>query len=353
MKKICFLVNNYDPIVGGTELLCKSLVENLQEKYSVSIITSPCLARNKEDYKYDIYDCNWNYFSLMKEHFEIFDYDLVIFFADLHSPFLNRYDYKWARKNICILNIDERTYEYKNNFLNATNNLKNFNNVITFCKESIANKFLNENNIKNIYINNFSRDVQKSKIDINFIEKLKLNKNNKTIFYNAAYEDRKNQLNVLKCINKSDYLKQFNYIFLGAQASENYLADCINFQKANNLENIRFLNATSDLNKVDALYQQSDFVLLASIAEGMPLVLLEAMSANKPFISSDVGGVKGVLSNLCDIELLNKNFNSHELEEKIYKQTNKQIDYRNIWKNNFDKEETLKKYSDMIQEVLK
>lgn len=352
MKKICFLVNKYDPVVGGTELLCKSIVENLLVQYSVSIITSPSAERNKENYKYNIYDCNWQHFSLMKEHFEIFDYDLVVFFADLHSPFLNIYDYKWAKKNICILNIDERTYEYRDNFLNATNNLKNFNNVVTFCKDSVVNKFLQDNQIKNIYINNFSRDIQQSKFDINFIEKLKLNKKNKTIFYNAAYEDRKNQLNVLKCISQSSYLKQFNYIFLGAQASENYLAECISFQKNNNLENIRFLNATSDLNKVDALYQQVDFVLLASIAEGMPLVLLEAMSANKPFISSDVGGVKGVLRDVCDIELLNFNFSSSELEQKIKKQINKNINYRDIWKNNFDKEQAIKKYTHMIEEIL-
>lgn len=354
MKKICFVVNRYHPVVGGTELLCQTIVEHLNSlnEYNISVITSPNPHRNREYFLYNIFECNWQNFSLMKEHFQIFKYDLVIFFADLHSPFLNMYDFKWANKNVCVLNLDERTYELKDNFKVAQQNLKNFNNVITFCKNASVNKYLSENNIKNIYLNNFSRDILETPYDDQIKLKLGLDKNKKTILYNAAYESRKNQLNVLKAINDSDYLKNLNYIFIGAQANEYYLGECVKYAKDNSLSNIRFLNSTPDIKKIDNLYQSSDMILLASIAEGMPLVLLEALSANKPIVATDVGGTKGVLSDKLDLELLSIFFSSFELENKIKKQFEKKIDYRTIWKQNFTKERSCNNYLSLIRETL-
>lgn len=352
MKKVCFVVSNYDPYVGGTEILCKSVLEGISDKYNVSAITSPMSNREKSKYDYKIFDCHPTQFSLMKEHFQIFKYDLVIFFADLHTHYLNSYDFRSSSKNVCVLNLDERTYEMRNNFSTAVTNLKNFSNVFTFTKNGIANKFLEENNIKNTYIQNFSGDVLET-IDIPSLrERLKLN-NNKTILCNAAYEERKNQVKVIENISKSDFLSGLNWIFIGNESQNFYLEKCIDLSKKLNLKNTRFLKATRDTNKINQLYKISDCIFLGSVAEGMPLVLLEGMSANKPLVSTDVGGVKGVLQDEADIEILPINYNNSQLENSIKKQlNNKNCNNRQIWEKYFNKEIVIKKYKEEIEKLL-
>lgn len=352
MKKICFVVPRFDPVIGGTEFLCKQIVESLEIKeYDVSIITTPNKERNKSIYDYKIYDCHFGHFSLMKEHFEIFKYDLCIFFADLHDNFLNSYDFRWNTKNICVLNLDERTYEAKNSFPVAINNLKNFNLVVTFTKDGVANKFLEENSIKNMYIPNFSRDVNNTKNDIDYISKFGLDKNKKTILYNAAFEDRKNQLFVINYINNSKKLSSYNWIFLGSISDEKYLASCINQNKN---KNVIFVKGTPKTEIIDQVYQQVDCVVLLSIAEGMPLVLLETLSANKPFIATPVGGVRGVLGDKCSDYILNNTTPSlNELENKLELVFKNKINNRQIWFENFNKDVIIQNYQKIIRDLLK
>lgn len=351
MKNICFVVPRYHPTVGGTEKLCQEVLESPLTLFDkISVITQPALERDKTLYTYKIFDCPFQQFSLMKEHFEIFNYDLVVFFADLHTPYLSQYDVKWAKKNICVLNLDERTYDWKDKFPQTIQNLKKFDMVVTFTKDGIANKFLQENSIKNMYIPNFSRDVLETPNKEDYISKLGLDKNKKTILYNAAYEDRKNQLTVLQSIKSSKILEAYNWIFIGAPADERYLRNCM--LQAGDSKNIKFVRATANTKVVDQLYQQTDCLLLASIAEGMPLVLLEAMSANKPIISTAVGGVVGVLKNECDIEVLPVKFTTQQLELAIKKQLNNTFNFRDVWSKMFNKQDICLKYNKLFEEIL-
>lgn len=352
MKKICVIVPRFDPIIGGTEFLCKQIIEGLDiEQYELSVITTPNKDRNKNNYNYKIFNCDFNNFSLMKEHFEIFKYDLCLFFADLHDNFLNSYDYRWNKHNICVLNLDERTYQARQNFNIALNNLKNFDLTVTFTKDGVANKYLHENNIKHIYVPNFSRDITNTKNVVDYIQKLGLNKSNKTILYNAAFEERKNQLFLIDYINNSKKLSSYNWIFMGAVADEQYLASCINKNKN---KNVRFLNGTPKTEIVSQLYQQVDCVILLSIAEGLPLVLLEALSANKPFLATPTGGIKGVLGEKCPNYVLDTITPSlSEIENKIELVLSTNIDNRKIWLDNFNKDVIIKTYQTIIRDLLK
>ena len=53
-------------------------------------------------------------------------------------------------------------------------------------------------------------------------------------------------------------------------------------------EQVRFLGALYD---VEALFNVADFMVLSSVREGLPYVLLEAASIGKPHIATNVGGV--------------------------------------------------------------
>lgn len=53
--------------------------------------------------------------------------------------------------------------------------------------------------------------------------------------------------------------------------------------------------------RMPLLYAASDCLVLPSAAEGVPLVILEAMSAGVPAVATAVGGVPGLLSGSCGI----------------------------------------------------
>jgi len=48
-------------------------------------------------------------------------------------------------------------------------------------------------------------------------------------------------------------------------------------------------------NDVETFYQAMDFMILSSLTEGLPLVVLEAMAHSKPVVSTSVGGVPEVI----------------------------------------------------------
>lgn len=357
MKKICVIVGRYHPTIGGTEKLAKVITEEvINHSNTVEIITEYNNERIKNNFNYKIREINLFDKHELNNTIENENYDLCIFFADLHSAHLNNYEMK-CKKNICILNIDERTYEAKNSFFNATNNLKKFNKVITFTKDGVANKYLNENKIKNIYIQNFSRDILETSLEDNFkinVKKLFKQQDSKIILYPAVFEERKNQYNVILKLIEQSQLREFNWLFVGPFHENSYLTRCIQISKQYDLP-IKFIKGTNNVNQLDKLYQVSDLICLASIAEGMPLTLLEALSANKPWVATPVGGIPSVLGDSKTGVVLEKvNFSGVQLYEGIKSAIKLNIDNnpRKYWQDNFQQFLVLEKYKQIINEVI-
>lgn len=356
MKKICFIVQRYHPEIGGTEFLAKNILESIAEKSNeidISIITQPCADR--KDYIFPINEISFREKDKFNSFIKVSNFDLCIFLCDLHAPYLGYYEFG-CRKNICILNLDETTYHNIDNWNleSAINVLKKFDLCTTFTKGGIANKFLEEQKIRNIYIPNFARNVLETKNDKDY-KKLLFNNNNITILYNACFEVRKNQHNVLLKIAESKKLQGYNWLFIGSQPSREYLQHCDELVKTRGLGKIvKFLKPTTNTEILDKLYQSVDLLMLTSIAEGLPLVLLEAISAGLPWIATPVGGIRGVLGETRTGIVLDKiDFSKEDIENALNDVQN--IDKENIksvWQENFNREKVCKMHLETFQELL-
>lgn len=349
MKKICFNIIKYFPSLGGTELLAKQVIDHIVglNKYDITVKTTPEPGRDIKQFNYHIKE---DVFITKNE-----DYDLCFFFSDLWSPQLNNYKFSSNRKHACVLNLDDLTYKSKSNFTQAINNLKLFDSTITFSKKGIVNKLLKEEKIINQYIPNPSRDVLSTKKSFDLKKILNLD-NKKNILYCASFYKIKNQIYLLNQINLNKKLKEYNWIFIGNEADKLYHLECLKFCKENNLNNVYYINSTTNISKLDTLYQEVDIVALLSLGEGMPLTILEAISANKPVVCTPVGGISGVLENALEngIYMLNSTqYTAEELDDKLKKALSyKENNLRNIWSANHTKESVLLQYSNLIDNLL-
>jgi len=79
----------------------------------------------------------------------------------------------------------------------------------------------------------------------------------------------------------------------GSASDQNYFAECQNQVKINNLENTVIFAGPTD--KPSQVYSQADIVVMASISEGFPYVVIEAMLCGAAIVSTAVGGVPEAL----------------------------------------------------------
>lgn len=81
-----------------------------------------------------------------------------------------------------------------------------------------------------------------------------------------------------------------------------------------NLENS--VSLKGNVSNVEEYFAESDIFVLSSAYEGLPLVVLEAMAASLPIVSTDVGGVKDVVT---DNGILVEPGNKDDLAQAILK----------------------------------
>lgn len=176
------------------------------------------------------------------------------------------------------------------------------------CSKSISEKFKYNYNINVDYIQN-GIDIEKysapvlDKKEIRKFLNLPIDKNIFTI--SGSLIARKSPITILEYIR--DYKKENDFfLFLGAGAlyeslKENYSSECVRF--SGNVKNVnKYLFA-------------SDYYLSASLSEGLPNSVLEAMNIGLPVILSDISPHKEIVGD--DYKYLFTTKNSNDLADKI------------------------------------
>lgn len=162
-----------------------------------------------------------------------------------------------------------------------------------------------------------------SKIEIN------LSKNKKNFLYVGEIIKRKNLFFLIKIFEK---LPDYNLIIVGNGSEYNFLKN-----KSNLSNNIHFVGRKKD---PSFFYKKTDFYISASLSEGLPMSILEALSYGKPLLLSDILAHKYIVDEGQNGELFELTENN--LIQKINEIVKMNFNYENIYKN------AKKKYSSHV-----
>ncbi|GAB4279715.1 MAG: glycosyltransferase family 4 protein [Marinilabiliales bacterium] len=95
------------------------------------------------------------------------------------------------------------------------------------------------------------------------------------------------------------------------------------------------LTFTSWIKDIDVAYAGLDVVALTSLNEGTPISLIEAQAANKPIVSTNVGGIRDIVID-GDTALLSKNGNPKDFIDNLHKVIEDDILRFALAKNGYD-----------------
>ncbi len=191
--------------------------------------------------------------------------------------------------------------------------------------------------------------IKKSKIK----SKIKFDRKKLKLINIGRYTDQKDQLTLLKAVNRIKDKISFNLLLVGRGVEKKNLVKYIH---ENNLsKQVKLLDFQ---NNPFNLIKSSDVFILSSLYEGLPNVLLETQVLKKFIISSNcptgpreilLNGKAGFLFNIGNyLELSNLilyySKNKKSLSKKI------SIGYKNL--NRFDYNQNLKKYLNIINSLI-
>jgi glycosyltransferase involved in cell wall biosynthesis len=149
------------------------------------------------------------------------------------------------------------------------------------------------------------------------------NKNKLKIINVGRFVDQKDQLTMLRALNLLSKKTDFEAVLVGSGILKESLIDYVKKNKINN--KVKFINYSTN---PYPLINQSDLFILSSKYEGLPNVLLEALTLKKFIISSDcptgpkeilLGGKGGLLFKVGNYSELQRKISYYLNNKKICK----------------------------------
>jgi len=148
-------------------------------------------------------------------------------------------------------------------------------------------------------------------------QKLNIPLNYKIILYSSRLAQFKGLENLLSAFQLFSRFSPKTILILAypnQKQDELYVKSIINTIRIMKLEDKISLIADSSIKQLKALNQMADLSILPSELEINPLVMLESLACGTPFIGTDTGNIKEVLSNISEVLILINN-----KPETIYK----------------------------------
>jgi len=159
--------------------------------------------------------------------------------------------------------------------------------------------------------------VVQNGLDVSFTGKKKGTARKFTILFMSSLRESKGIWETLSSINKvKNYKKEIRFVFAGMWRLEQDRIRCEKYIKKENLSDFIQFNKFVLGEEKFRLLQEADVFVLPSYSEGHPWVLVEAMAAGLPLISTNVGCVsESVLD--CDNGFIIPKKDAAALADKI------------------------------------
>ena len=328
-KKIAFILPSLQG--GGAEKVFLNLSIVLANKNND--VTLICISKNK-DYDIDLKKYNINYLSFNKKKiifslpkiinfFRKNKFDIIfstIVHLNIAMFFLNKFFIKQKvilrESNNIKLSLKNKNIIIKLLYDFLISIAYNNSNIIvpsSKLKENLINKYhLNENKV-HVINNPISINFNQQSKKINYKDFLKFigindNKNFKIILNIGSLTKQKNQIQIIKAIEKMDNIQNIKLIIVGKGPMKNQL---LNYIKKNKLEEYVFLVGFHS--KIEIFLNFASLYVCSSLWEGFPNALIDAAAHNLQIISNncDYGpseilqnGKYGALCNVNDYQKL-------------------------------------------------
>ena len=165
----------------------------------------------------------------------------------------------------------------------------------------------------------------------------------KIFIHIARYHPVKNQQLLFNVFNSLyDYQKDFQLIIIGS-----------GFEKCNFIPQKPYIHILGERNNIGDYLYCSDYFVLTSLIEGLPLSLLEAMSMGVIPITTPAGGIKDVIHNkkngFISLSFTEKDFLKTIKEAMAYSYLIKKSDIKKEYTEKYSMESCSLKYQKIYQ----
>ena len=294
---------------GGVQKTSEQLIEILDKKYNVFILSN-YLKGNK----YDFYVDQLN---------DSIPNILIIKINDVKKieEFINNSNYEFIINNkldnILNLNINKKI-----NYL-CHNSMDHLNTLLLSNSNKIDKLFtINNFNKKLLFLNNFNKPIYKYNICVDD-KKTNISNDRSEFRYNIGYIGRfSNEKNIQYLI---DSVNDFNKI--SKTPIKLYLIGSGEIKFINLNNNIIFVGRLT-FDEILKYYDTFDYVISASLTEGKPFSILEALKNGIPCIHSNINGLNEIISN---------NINGFLFDLNEYENIKFDLQFNNIFKLKEDK----------------
>jgi sugar transferase (PEP-CTERM/EpsH1 system associated) len=118
----------------------------------------------------------------------------------------------------------------------------------------------------------------------------------------SLVKDHQNLLNAFTLLKKQLPVEKLPQLAIVGEGDQRTKLE--QFCHEQDLDTVTFLGARDD---IEQILSQTDIFVLSSIAEGIPMTILEAMSAKTPIVATRVGGIPEVVEDSKEGFLVDKN----------------------------------------------
>ncbi len=382
--KILHTVELYHPSQGGMQEVVKQISERLVKLgHEVTVATTKLPGRKNKiinGVKIEEFDIKGNLvrgFGGEVEKYKEFlinsDFDVITNFAaqqwasDLAFEMLD----KIKGKKVFVPTGFSGFYlpEYKDYFKKMKSWMRKYDMNVFLSNDYRDINFARKNGIKKIKLipNGASEEEFIGKNNINIKEKLNIPKNNFFILHVGSHTGAKGHREAIQIFEKAK-ITNATFLIIGNSFGGGCTKYCFIKEKLFNLSPKRIFDKKkliiTSLSRPETVsaYKQADLFLFPSNIECSPLVLFECMASKTPFLTTDVGNAKEIISwsksGLLLPTVKNKNnYSKVKINESAKLLENISANFKernfmgktgfNTWKNRFTWEKITNEYENL------